>query len=87
MRSRRCSRQSVRVDASVGKRRPGSRLRVVDPYHLVAFKLYAGGTKSTLYILELLDRRPTLDIEQLRKLCVEYRLDAALDRVLSLPEE
>lgn len=65
---------------------PGSRLRVVDPYHLVVFKLYAGGAKSTLDILELLDRHPTLDIERLRQLCVGYRLDSALDRVLSLAE-
>lgn len=65
---------------------PGSSLRVVDPYHLVVFKLYAGGAKSKLDILELLDRHPALDVERLRELCAGYRLDSALERVLALAE-
>lgn len=65
---------------------PGSKLRVVDPYHLVVFKLYAGGPKSTLDILELLDRSPSLDLDRLRQLCAEYRMEQALDRALSLAE-
>jgi hypothetical protein len=34
----------------------GSELRVVDLCHLIAFKLYAGGPRSKLDVLELLDR-------------------------------
>jgi hypothetical protein len=36
-------------------------LAVVDVPHLVALKLYAGGRKSTLDVLELLDRNPDVD--------------------------
>jgi hypothetical protein len=63
---------------------PDGRLRVVNPYHLVAFKLYAGGPRSALEILELLNRNPSLDMARLRKLCAGYRLDEALERVLAL---
>ena len=69
-------------------------LRVVDPYHLIAFKLYAGGPKSSLDILELLDANPDLDLSRLRSLCTAYRLDEQLaptagpgeSRVLALPD-
>ncbi len=64
----------------------GHPLLVVDPYHLVAFKLYAGGPKSALDILELLDRNPDIDMTQLRKLCTGYRLSRALDAVLELAD-
>lgn len=63
---------------------PGGPLRVVDPYHLIAFKLYAGGPKSKLDILELLDRNPELDRERLAKMCDEYRLTRELNAVLRL---
>ncbi len=63
---------------------PGRPLQVVDPYRLVVFKLYAGGTKSALDILELLDRNPEIDRERLRRLCSEYRLSRELDAVLGL---
>jgi hypothetical protein len=63
---------------------PGAALRVVDPYHLVAFKLYAGGAGSKLDILELLDRNPDLDMARLRALCAGYRLETDLDEVLAL---
>jgi hypothetical protein len=66
---------------------PPAQLRVVDPYHLIAFKLYAGGAKSRLDILELLERNPDLDRERLRRLCVTYRLGKELDRVLELERE
>lgn len=65
---------------------PGGALRVVDPYHLVAFKLYAGGAGSKLDILELLHRNPGLDMARLRALCAGYRLEADLDGVLSLAQ-
>jgi hypothetical protein len=61
----------------------GRPLRVVDAYHLVAFKLYAGGSKSKLDILELIERTD-LDLEWLNKLCQGYRLDRALASVLAL---
>jgi hypothetical protein len=63
---------------------PGGRLKVADLPTLIAFKLYAGGPKSQLDLLELLARNPELDIEQLRALCKDYRLDEALDAVLSM---
>ncbi|MEM1030915.1 MAG: hypothetical protein AAF928_15040 [Myxococcota bacterium] len=66
---------------------PGARLRVVDPYHLVMFKLYAGGPKSALDILALLARAPQLDRARLRDLAASYRLDRALQRVLSLADD
>lgn len=78
------------VADSLGSAQPLERaagLRVVDPYHLVVFKLYAGGAKSALDILELLDRNPNLDLERLRKLCAGYDLDTALTRVLGLAGE
>ncbi|MBM4394234.1 MAG: hypothetical protein FJ087_00925 [Deltaproteobacteria bacterium] len=63
-------------------------LKVVDPYHLVAFKLYARGPKSTNDIIELLERNPGLDRARLRAMCKTYRLEGALDRILrQLAEE
>lgn len=63
---------------------PGTPIRVVDAYHLIAFKLYAGGPKSTLDILELLDRNPGIDLARLQRLCEGYRLGDELKRVLAL---
>jgi hypothetical protein len=63
-------------------------LKVVDPYHLVGFKLYARGPKSTSDIIELLERNPGLDRARLRAMCKAYRLEGALDRILrQLAEE
>lgn len=62
---------------------PGSPLRVVALPHLVAFKLYAGGRKSELDILELLDRNPDADIKAIRSLCASYRLAEAFDMILA----
>ena len=66
---------------------PGSALRVVDPYHLVVFKLYAGGAKSKLDILELLERNPGLDRGRLSALCEGYGMGHELERVLALVRE
>jgi hypothetical protein len=66
---------------------PGHPLRVVDPYHLVAFKLYAGGPKSKLDVLELLARNPQLDRSRLQELCDGYHLSRQLQRVLELERE
>jgi hypothetical protein len=63
---------------------PGSQLKVVDPIHLVAFKLYAGGPKSKLDILELLQNQPGLDRARLREVCASLRLHRELEEVLRL---
>lgn len=60
----------------------GSAVRVVDLPHLIVFKLYAGGRKSALDILELLDRNPELDLDEVRALCRHYRMERQLDAVL-----
>ncbi len=62
----------------------GGALRVVDPYHLVVFKIYAGGPKSLLDILELLERNPSLDRSRLMSICKAYRLHRELERILKL---
>ncbi len=54
--------------------RPGSRLRIVPLPHLVALKLYAGGTKSRADIVELLSRNPDADMGAIRDLCQGWRL-------------
>lgn len=59
-------------------------LRVVDLPALVAFKLYAGGPKSKLDILELLDRNQPVDIDGLRRRCVDLGLGRELDVVLDM---
>ena len=42
--------------------------------HLVALKLYAGGTKSRADIVELLARNPDADMAAIRDLCRGWRL-------------
>jgi hypothetical protein len=42
--------------------------------HLVALKLYAGGTKSRADIVELLSRNPDADVAAIRDLCQRWRL-------------
>lgn len=54
--------------------RSGSRLRIVPLPHLVALKLYAGGTKSRADIVELLSRNPDADVAAIRDLCQSWRL-------------
>ena len=54
--------------------RPGSRLRIVPLPHLVALKLYAGGTKSRADIVEVLSRNPDADMAKIRELCQGWRL-------------
>lgn len=54
--------------------RPGSRLRIVPLPHLVALKLYAGGTKSRADIVELLSRNPEADMASISDLCRGWRL-------------
>jgi hypothetical protein len=59
-----------------------SSIRVVDIPHLVALKLYAGGYKSRLDVLELLARNPNISIDGLRDVCAPFGLLPALERVL-----
>ena len=54
--------------------RPGSALKLIPLPHLIALKLYAGGTKSRADVLELLMRNPELDVAGVRELCCSYRL-------------
>lgn len=61
--------------------RPGSPLKLAPLPHLIALKLYAGGTKSKADILELLLRNPELDVESVRQLCHGYRL-SGLDELI-----
>jgi hypothetical protein len=61
--------------------RSGSDLRLVPIAHLLALKLYAGGSGSKSDIVELLRRNPEADIEAIRATCQTYRL-RGLDAVL-----
>ncbi|MFM7034814.1 MAG: hypothetical protein ACKOYJ_06440 [Planctomycetia bacterium] len=54
--------------------RSGSRLRIVPLPHLIALKLYAGGTKSRADIVEVLSRNPEADTAAILKLCRSWRL-------------
>lgn len=61
---------------------PGSPLKLVPLPHLIALKLYAGGTKSKADILELLLRNPDLDLTSVQDLCRSYRL-SGLDELIA----
>ena len=68
--------------------RSGSRLRIVPLPHLVALKLYAGGTKSRADIVELLSRNPDADVAAIRDLCRNWRLrglDPLIDEAMGTP--
>lgn len=49
-------------------------LAVVPLPHLVALKLYAGGRKSYVDIVELLRANPDADMDAIRSLCKRFRL-------------
>jgi len=53
-------------------------LAVADLPHLIALKLYAGGRKNELDVLELLDRHPEIDNEALASLCASLGLEGEL---------
>lgn len=55
------------LDAAIPNVLPG--LAVVDVPHLVALKLYAGGRKSALDVLELLARQDAKQVEAARAVC------------------
>lgn len=72
------------VREAIADSRPlsGSTLRVASAPALVTFKLYAGGPKSTLDILALLECSD-IDLESMRATCADLGLEAELDRVLA----
>lgn len=65
----------------------GTSLKVVDLPTLVLFKLYAGGPKSKLDILELLERNPAVDLTRLREKAEAFGLLRELEAVLILVAE
>lgn len=70
--------------------REGATLRVVTLQHLLVFKLYSGGRKSRNDVFELLSRNPDLDLNALRDLCRQFRMDRKLEawlRELREPSE
>lgn len=58
-------------------------IRVVRLPVLIALKLYAGGPKSELDVLELLDRNRAVDLEALRTLCADLGLGDRLEDLLA----
>lgn len=70
--------------------REGISLRVVTLPHLILFKLYAGGVKSKNDVLELLSRNPEINVNELREVCRQFRLERRLEawlREWRQPEE
>jgi hypothetical protein len=60
----------------------GTTLRVVDLPHLVALKLYAGGYKSRLDILELLERNAAAPRQDIGEICAHFGLAAEWRAIL-----
>lgn len=54
--------------------RKGGCLRLIPLPHLVALKLYAGGMKSKVDVLELLSNNPDCNLDEIKTLCDKYRL-------------
>ena len=50
-------------------------LRYVRLPHLILLKLYAGARRDLADIVELLERNPDADVEEIRALCKRYGLD------------
>lgn len=72
-------RESIREAHEIGRERS---LRVVSLPHLIALKLYAGGAKSRLDVIELLERNASLELGPVRELCKRFGLAESLDAVL-----
>src|SRR5262249_60408498 len=62
--------------------RIGKSLKGVDLPRLVALKLYSGGAKSKLDVIELLERNPTQSVDEVKQVCERFGLAEALQRVL-----
>lgn len=61
----------------------GSPFKVVSLPYLIALKLYAGGGKSMTDVIELVERRPDLDLIATREICRRHGLLEPLERVLT----
>jgi hypothetical protein len=68
---------------SAGLAIEGTTLKVVALAHLIALKLYAGGLKSRVDVIELLRRNPAADLREIRAVCARHALAAELDQVLA----
>lgn len=60
----------------------GRALRVVSLAHLIALKLYAGGAKSRLDVIELLERNATVELDWVRVCCRKFGLGDSLESLL-----
>lgn len=58
-----------------------SQLRIPPLEHLIALKLYAGGSSSDLDIVELIKRNKDVSLDTIRNTCAKYRL-RGIDRIL-----
>ena len=59
-----------------------STLLVVDLPHLIALKLYAGGPKSKLDVVELLERNPLASRSEIGAVCGRYGAGEDLQKLL-----
>jgi hypothetical protein len=64
----------------------GTHLKVADLFSLVAMKLYSGGAKSKLDVVEFLNRNPIVDMAALGKFGRALSLGDELESVLELAE-
>jgi hypothetical protein len=73
--------------AAIEHARPAAlgELAVADVPHLVALKLYAGGRKSTLDVVELLARQPPGALAEAHAACDALGLGDALRKALAAP--
>lgn len=60
----------------------GTQLPVVDLPHLVALKLYAGGLKSRVDVVELLRRNPGVDLRPVREVSERFGFTKELEEAL-----
>lgn len=72
------------IDRALPRRLAPSSLRLVDLPDLIALKLYTGGPKSTLDVLELLARNPELELAEVTETARAGGVSAELARVLDL---
>lgn len=70
------------IDGALEGRLAPSKLRLVTLKDLIALKLYAGGPKSKLDVLELVARNPDLDLVDLQQTCEATGLKREFDRLV-----
>lgn len=61
----------------------GSDLKVVDLDYLIALKLFAGGRKSELDVLELLAHNEDADLAKIQETCTRFGLGEHFEEILS----